>query len=98
MTNTLAPLPDEVEKAFHALPCGKDIWESAIETLRAHITALTVEVANLKSIMPEGADVCCCGDYIIGHADPYGCGHTPKSQFEWGQQLQEECLKNLLAL
>lgn len=32
---------------------------------------------------PVSSGVCCCGDNMDDHADPYSCGHSPLDQWEY---------------
>ncbi len=40
---------------------------------------------------PVGTGVCCCGDSMVKHSDPYSCGHNPVD--EWDNFLSDWAIK-----
>lgn len=50
---------------------------------------------------PVSSGICCCGDTLVGHSDPYSCGHTPVDQWDhsvglWIKSIGELTLSKAL--
>lgn len=72
---------------------GGTPWKELAATTRASLADAQAEIARLRGALGRAVNfvqhaqvssgVCCCGDSLIGHADPMDCGHSPRDTWDY---------------
>jgi hypothetical protein len=54
------------------------------------------EFIDFVNRAPVGSGVCCCGDNMENHDNPYNCSHTPFDQWDRSLMLYMEEINPIL--
>lgn len=75
---------------------GAGMTESEKHVVRTLRQAIQHTIALLDAAGLENG-VCCCGDNMVGHADPMLCGHSPVDSGAYCVAQHVEYLREVIA-